>query len=211
MTQFSFPFNTGAFLDIEANSFAASVNATLAAPTPLAAINATVWFAYGLADTPSGCLDWTSSANAVGLEVTPFAYLQCAYFNTEQQDIALTSIFEPTRQFFDRTPSCQQQFGVTPPDSETLMTEFKFTHSDIVNSTRIIFSSGTYDPTTGVCAQPSWFPFPTTDLNTSFAMITSGMPHTLDTVAETPFDPPQVVDARRIQLNTVKAWLGLST
>ncbi|KLO17492.1 peptidase S28 [Schizopora paradoxa] len=210
-TQFSFPFNTGQFLGVETNSLFASVNMTLAAPTPLAAINATLWMAYGVAAASEGCLDWSSSANSVGLETIPFAYIQCAYFNTEQMDISNRTIFEPTRTLFDRTQACQQQFNVTPPDSDTLMKQFKFTHDDIVNSTRIVFSSGTYDPTTGVCAQPSWFPFPVTDLNRSFAQITSGLPHTLETVAESPNDPPQAIDARRIQLNTIKAWLGFST
>lgn len=46
--------------------------------------------------------------------------------------------------------SCQEQFGLTPPTEQQLRERYHFTHAEIQNSTRIIFSEGQFDPTTAV-------------------------------------------------------------
>lgn len=205
MSQLNDLFDTQSFLGIQNNSLLATINLSLSAASPLAAINHNLFSAYGLG-SPNGCLDWTSEAVTVDLEDVPFACLQCAYFTLEEDEILPGTIFEPTRDLIDRTQSCQQRFGITPPDFVDLSARFHFTFEEVVNSQRIIFSSGTYDPTTGACAQPDWFKRFNPDRNASFAQITSGLPHTLELLMETRVDPPQVIVVRLASRATLSVW-----
>ncbi|KAE9405741.1 hypothetical protein BT96DRAFT_915947 [Gymnopus androsaceus JB14] len=194
-----------------AHSLDLIVNATLAQSDPIQVLNATQWLTYG----PLGftCLDYLNSTSKNGLNAAvpliqnvPFSYITCTYAPIESSDISKDTIFLP----FDSDKAgfyafCNETWGVQPPTGEELMAEYHFTPEDINNSERIIFSVGQYDPVTGIAPVIP----PSGNRNASKTLYVSNMAHREDLFAPSDGDSPTVVQARNIELETIKEWIGL--
>ncbi|KAE9405742.1 hypothetical protein BT96DRAFT_915948 [Gymnopus androsaceus JB14] len=187
------------------------VNATLAQSDPIQVLNATQWLTYG----PLGftCLDYLNDTSKNGIraavpliQYVPFSYIICTYVVIESSDIGNDTIFLP----FDSNKAgfyafCNETWGVQPPTGEELMAEYHFTPEDINNSERIIFSVGQYDPVTGIAPVIP----PSGNRNASKTLYVSNMAHREDLFAPSDGDSPTVVQARNIELETIKEWIGL--
>ncbi|KAJ7475971.1 serine carboxypeptidase S28-domain-containing protein [Mycena latifolia] len=201
-------------------------NRTLAAPSPLAAVNGTInTFCHSLIAT-DGCFDWTQRCgNSIGAQVIPFEYLSvrrsvkldattmqklthCNYFNFDIGDVAPGSVFAATAPY-DSTPFCQQTFNITPPTRTELFAKYHFDEATIRNTTRIIYSQGGADPVRGIAPDESWFQLAPTDPNAPRYVYADYATHTQDLVCSLipGNDDPSLLRVRDQEKNIIKGWL----
>ncbi|KAJ7166404.1 serine carboxypeptidase S28-domain-containing protein [Mycena crocata] len=157
-------------------------NRTLAAPSPLAAVNETInTFCHSQIAT-SGCFEWPQQCDdSTGTELAPFAYIKCSYLNFDPGDVAPGTIFAATAPF-DSTPTCQQMFNITPPTRTELFAKYHFDEATIRNTTRMIHSQGGADPVQGIAPDESWFQLAPTDPDTPRYVYADFAAHTQDLI-----------------------------
>ncbi|KAK5206523.1 hypothetical protein LTR41_007961 [Exophiala xenobiotica] len=138
-------------------------------------------------------------------------YLTCKYFPMEAlPDVPNGTIFYPIDASAKAVAGCDAQYNLSTPSPEQLRTRYKYTPEDLQNSTRIIWSLGQYDPTSAVSPNQPGINAPTmtADRNVSRILYTSDMAHREDLFAPDPSDRDTVIQARAIELETIKGWLG---
>ena len=85
------------FSNVSGSSFDTVINDTLAAATPLAAVNETLWHAHGN-DAKNGCLDFRQSqSTSFGIQVQPFTWAQCNWQQEVHGSLFLPSCAKPAR------------------------------------------------------------------------------------------------------------------
>ncbi|KAJ7435209.1 serine carboxypeptidase S28-domain-containing protein [Mycena galericulata] len=203
-TQYAAPvFNiTGFPWDVVANR-------TLVAPSPLAAVNATVNTLCGSLIATSGCFDWTQQCgNAIGDQLVPFDYLKCRYLNFDPGDVAPGTIFAATAPY-DSKPYCQQTFNITPPTRSELFATYHFDEATIRNTSRVIYSQGGVDPVRGIAPDESWFQVAPTDPNAPRYVYADYATHTQDLASSLipGNDDPSLLRVRDQEKNIIKGWL----
>jgi hypothetical protein len=107
-------------------------------------------------------------------------------------------------------PYCDTDYNITTPSVSDLRNKYKYTAEDLRKSTRIIWSLGQYDPTSGLSPNQPGInaPVMSTDRNVSRILFTSDMAHREDLFAPDPSDRDSVIGARNIELESIKGWLG---
>jgi hypothetical protein len=90
-------------------------------------------------------------------------------------------------------------YNISTPTAAQLRTKYKFTPEDLTKSTRIIWSLGQFDPTSGVSpTQPGInAPVMSADRNVSRILYTTNMAHREDLFAPDPSDKPTVIQVSR--------------
>ncbi|KAF9061176.1 peptidase S28 [Rhodocollybia butyracea] len=187
------------------------VNAVVAQSDPIQVLNVTQWVWYG----PYGfdCLDFVDSTSKNGIyssvplmQFIPFSYILCTYLPIDGSSISNDTIFLPSDSYKEGSISfCNETWGLQPPTGEVLKAKYHFTPEEINNSERILFSVGQYDPATSIApAIP-----PSGNRNASRTLYVSDMAHREDLFAPSNFDSLAVVQARKIELETIKGWIGL--
>ncbi|KAJ7849585.1 peptidase S28 [Mycena leptocephala] len=188
-------------------------NRTLAAPSPLAAVNETInTFCHSQIAT-NGCFDWTLACDdSTGTEVVPFQYLKCRYLNFDPGDVAPGSVFAATAPY-DSTPFCQKTFNVTPPTKTELFAKYHFDEVTIRKTTRVIYSQGGADPVRGIAPDQSWFELAPTDPNAPRYLYADYAAHTQDLISSVipGNDDLSLVRVREQTKNIIKGWLKASS
>lgn len=168
---------------------------TLGAGSPIAALNETLWHAYGLV-AQDGCLNYTASiAGVIGLQEFPFLWVRCKWIPLNLE-IGPTSIFAQglASSAVDPSAVCKQVFNTSQTTGAEVRSRFRLAREDLANSTRILFSEGEYDPTTAVAVPQTWLgDVVGTDVQKSVVVMINGIGHGQD-VRPTEFDPPSVVE-----------------
>ncbi|RDX41422.1 peptidase S28 [Lentinus brumalis] len=181
------------FYNVSGPTLDTVIHDTLAASSPVAALNETLWHAYGMV-AQNGCLDYTVSiADSIGLETVNPA-----------------SIFGQglTSGTINASRNCAQVFNTSQTTGAEVRSRFKLSREDIANSTRILFSEGEYDPVTAVAVPQTWLGDGVgIDMQKSVVVMINGIGHGQD-VRPTELDPPSVVEARNVELNIIKGWLN---
>ncbi|KIV87629.1 hypothetical protein PV11_03161 [Exophiala sideris] len=191
------------------------VNITQTQIDPIQILNETLWMWF----EPLGyypCIDYKTN-NALWPSVAliqqgVFQLVTCKYFpESSISDWPNGTIFGPAANpgaIYES--SCDALLNVSTPTMAELQTKYKFTPEDLQNSTRIIWSLGQYDPTSGVSPNQPGInaPIMTTDRNVSRILYTSNMAHREDLFAPDPSDRDTVIQARAIELESIKGWLG---
>ncbi|KAL6701539.1 serine carboxypeptidase S28 domain-containing protein [Trichoderma pleuroticola] len=194
----------------DANPFGATpeklVNISLSAKSPIDIVNATLT----LRNPPNlvPCISWDSDESSeASLQKAPFNYLLCKYFPLSSNEILEGNIYPPTSVQTESDPmTCETLYKIVPPTQAEVEAKWHISRADLIQAPRIIFAYAENDPTTGVGIHP--FP-PSPDRNASRWMITSQAAHGEESIASFSGDKPSVVHARRVQLETIKEWLGL--
>ncbi|EJF58988.1 hypothetical protein DICSQDRAFT_128566 [Dichomitus squalens LYAD-421 SS1] len=190
------------FFNVSGNSLDVVVNDTLAAPTPLAGINQTLWHAHGL-DAVNGCLNYTDAQNSgFGVQEIPFMWAQCNWFPLNLA-IANDSIFNIGSPGLGMSSSpsatCETLFNLTQVNGADVLTRYNVTREDIGNSTHIIFSENEYDPTTSVAVPPDWLgDNVSTDIDKSVVLFVAGTGHGQDLARPNATDPSSLTAVRSI-------------
>ncbi|KZV94778.1 hypothetical protein EXIGLDRAFT_834749 [Exidia glandulosa HHB12029] len=184
-----------------------AINRTIAASSPLAALNETTAILCASQLATQGCWKWeTQCTDGIGVQFTPWDYIRCNHQNFGM-DVTPGTIFAPTLRPFDSTPHCRDTFNVTPPTRDELIAKYHFSEKDIRKTTRVIYSEAGWDPVRGFSVAPEWFPI-TPDTNAPRYMFIDGASHTQDTIRTMPGDSPALVNARLVQRNVVRTWLA---
>ncbi|KAL6876814.1 serine carboxypeptidase S28 domain-containing protein [Trichoderma novae-zelandiae] len=182
------------------------VNITLSAKNPIEILNATLTLRNPPTLVP--CISWDSDQSSeASLQKAPFNYLLCNYFPLSSNEILKGNIYPATSVQTESDPmTCETLYKLVPPTQAEVEAKWHISRADLIQAPRIIFAYAENDPTTGVGIDP--FP-PSPDRNASRWMITSLAAHGEESIASFPGDKPSVVHARRVQLETIKEWLGL--
>ncbi|KAL7893940.1 serine carboxypeptidase S28 domain-containing protein [Trichoderma sp. SZMC 28014] len=194
----------------DANPYGATpekmVNISLSAKKPIDIVNATLT----LRNPPNlvPCISWESDdSTEATLQKAPFNYLLCKYFPLSTNEILKGNIYPPTAVQTESDPmTCETLYKIVPPTQAEVEAKWHISRADLIQAPRIIFAYAENDPTTSVGIDP--FP-PSPDRNASRWMITSLAAHGEESIASFSGDKPSVVHARRVQLETIKEWLGL--
>ncbi|OTA06115.1 hypothetical protein A9Z42_0068560 [Trichoderma parareesei] len=194
----------------DANPYGATpqklVNITLSAKEPIDIVNATLTLRNPPDLVP--CIAWDTDQSAeASLQKAPFNYLTCNYFPLSVNEIAEDNILPPTSVQTETDPmTCETLYGLVPPTQAEVEAKWHISRADLIQAPRIIFAYAENDPTSGVGIHP--FP-PSPDRNASRRMMTSLAAHGEESIASFAGNRPSVVHARRVQLETIKEWLGL--
>ena len=189
------------FFNVSGSSLDTVINDTLAAPTPLAGINQTLWHAHGL-DTlaaSSSCLDFASvQSSSFGVQETPFMWALCNWIPLNLA-IANDSIFYIGSPGLGMTTSptatCESLFNLTQVSGAEVRAKYKVSPEDIGNSTRIIFSENEYDPTTSVAVPPDWLgDNVSVDPDKSIVLFIAGTGHGQDLALPEATDPESLTN-----------------
>ncbi|KAK6977173.1 peptidase S28 [Favolaschia claudopus] len=189
----------GPLFNLTGFPFDAIASRTLAASSPLAAVNETFNALCYSSIASNGCFDWTNQcSDSVGAQLVPLNYLRCSYMNYDYGDVAPGSMFAPTAPY-DSTQYCQATFGITPPTKEELFAKYHFDEATIRQTTRVIYSQG---------PDQSWFPIASTDPNASRYLYCDYAAHTQDLIMTfTGNDDPSLLRMRDQEKNIIKGWL----
>ncbi len=107
------------------------------------------------------------------------------------------------------TEACDATYNLSTPSAEQLRTKYHYTHADLRNSTRIIWSLGQYDPTSGVSPNQLGINAPnlSADRNVSRVLYTSDMAHREDLFSPDPSDRETVIQVSGFVLFDCRAEL----
>ncbi|KAJ7652344.1 hypothetical protein DFH06DRAFT_1134335 [Mycena polygramma] len=131
-------------------------NRTLAAASPLAAVNETINAMCFSQIATNGCFDWTQQcSDAAGTQTIPFDYLK---------------------------PYCEKTFNVTPPTKRELFDKYHFDEATIRKFPRVIYSQGGADPVRGIAPDEKWFEIAPTDPNAPRYLFADYATHTQDII-----------------------------
>lgn len=114
----------------------------------------------------------------------------------------------------DNTPLqvdiCASTYNVSAQPIAELRSQYKFTHVDLQNSTRILWVGGEYDGTTAYMAREPGFNLPhlSPDVNVARFLGVPGGAHCEDHQMEREDDKPEVKRARRKMVETIRGWLA---
>ncbi|KAK6993030.1 peptidase S28 [Favolaschia claudopus] len=199
----------GQLFNLTGFPFDAIASRTLAASSPLAAVNETFNALCYSSIASNGCFDWTSQcSDSVGAELVPLNYLRCSYMNYDYGDGAPGSMFAPTAPY-DSTEYCQKTFGITPPTKEALFAKYHFDEATIRRTTRVIYSQGGSDPVRGMGPEQSWFPVASTDPNAPRYVYCDYAAHTQDLILSFPGnDDSSLLRMRDQEKNIIRGWLS---
>ncbi|KAK7906123.1 hypothetical protein LTR67_000849 [Exophiala xenobiotica] len=183
---------------------------------PMQIINEALWLWFGPSSGLNlSCIDYRDEnallASVPMIQQSIFMYLTCKYFPMEAlPDVPNGTIFYPIDAAAKAVAGCDAQYNLSTPSPQQLRTRYKYTPEDLQNSTRIIWSLGQYDPTSAVSPNQPGINAPTmtADRNVSRILYTSNMAHREDLFAPDPSDRDTVIQARAIELETIKGWLG---
>ena len=208
------------------------INITLAQNDPIQILNETLsmWFGSSIS-----CINFNGN-NALNIllpliETTPFHYLNCKCCTFARLTVATkTDVVPPGKYFplyalgdvpngtiFSATNTagtlgntCDQTYNISTPTQAQLQKKYKYTPEDLRNSTRIIWSLAQYDPTSSVSPNQPGINAPamSADRNVSRILYTSNMGHREDLWAPDPTDRDSVIRTRKIELESIKGWLG---
>ncbi|KAJ7642391.1 hypothetical protein DFH06DRAFT_608409 [Mycena polygramma] len=157
-------------------------NRTLAAASPLAAVNETINAMCFSQIATNGCFDWTQQcSDAAGTQTIPFDYLKCRYLNFDQGDVAPGSVFAATAPY-DSKPYCEKTFNVTPPTKRELFDKYHFDEATIRKFPRVIYSQGGANPVRGIAPDEKWFEIAPTDPNAPRYLFADYATHTQDII-----------------------------
>ncbi|KAE8446449.1 hypothetical protein EG329_011912 [Mollisiaceae sp. DMI_Dod_QoI] len=193
------------------------IDIALTEKDPIQILNQTLWLWYGPPPALKvPCIDWASSSfgiDSVPLIQSPiFLYLTCKYFPMlAAGDMPNGTIFPFADGGSSATEACDATYNLSTPSAEQLRTKYHYTHADLRNSTRIIWSLGQYDPTSGVSPNQLGINAPnlSADRNVSRVLYTSDMAHREDLFSPDPSDRETVIQTRQIELESIKGWLGI--
>ncbi|TBU40389.1 serine carboxypeptidase S28-domain-containing protein [Dichomitus squalens] len=214
LTQFS--FMPSYFHNVSGPVLPVVINDTLSAPSPLAALNQTLWHAYGgdAVAVPSGkpCLDHTIALpSSINIAAVPFSWVRCNWvpLNNALDPRGIWQIGAPLPpSASDPSAGCKALWNVTTPPGAAIKAKYRIADADLRASTRIIFSVGELDPTTSV-AQNGLGDAVGTDSDSAARVFVAGGGHGQDLEQYDPgADWQSVVDARNIELNIIKGWLN---
>ncbi|KAJ7693146.1 serine carboxypeptidase S28-domain-containing protein [Mycena rosella] len=184
-------------------------NRTLAASSPLAAVNETINTYCHVEIAKNGCFDWTTlCAESIGAQAFPWAYLRCSYLNFDTGDAAPGTIFAATNPYESKA-YCQQTFNLTPPTRTELFAKYHFDEATIRNTTRVSYSQGGVDPVRGLAPDQSWFEVAPTDPNAPRYVYADYATHTQDLLSSLipGNDDPSLLRVRDQEKNIIKGWL----
>ena len=107
--------------------------------------------------------------------------------------------------------TCDARYNISTPSGNQLRKQYHFTPADLRNSTRIIWSLGQYDPTSGVSPNAPGINAPSlsVDRNVSRILYTTNMAHGEDLFSPLPDDRETVVQVRRMRLQAVVTIFSL--
>ncbi|OAP64033.1 hypothetical protein AYL99_00005 [Fonsecaea erecta] len=194
------------------------INITLTQDDPIQIINETLWIWFGPSpgtnlDLP--CLDYRNTnslyASVPLIQQEVFLYCACKYVPVYGVgDVPSGTIFVQSSGGANETSICDQSYNISTPSASKLMEQYKYSPQHLLNSTRIIWSLAQYDPTSGVSPNQPGINAPamSVDRNVSRILYTSNMAHREDLFAPDPSDKDTVVQTRKIELESIKAWLG---
>ncbi|KAL6887422.1 serine carboxypeptidase S28 domain-containing protein [Trichoderma longibrachiatum] len=198
------------FSSPDANPYGATpqklVNITLSAKRPIDIVNATLTLRNPPELVP--CIAWDTNQSAEAtLQKAPFNHLTCNYFPLSVNEIPEGNILPPTSVQTETDPmTCETLYKLIPPTQAEVEAKWHISRADLIQAPRIIFAYAENDPTSGVGIHP--FP-PSPYRNASRWVMTSLAAHGEESIASFEGDKPSVVHARRVQLETIKEWLGL--
>ncbi|KAK5236605.1 hypothetical protein LTR47_002556 [Exophiala xenobiotica] len=187
----------------------ATINATLAANTSLAAVGAAVSI-YNAVEGQK-CLNFDPGYANGG----PFMWLRCTQIPYPQSWSAAGSIWgliapivDPTRnQTRLLDPYCQAAFGINSTGGgDGLQRQLGLDQDTLAATQRLLVTEGLLDPTTGL-GPSSWYPG--TSRNHSRIIYVGESAHTEVMNPPSPKDSDALVEARIFVLNSIKQWLGL--
>ena len=103
---------------------------------------------------------------------------------------------------------CEETLNVTAIPADELRQRYKFTHEDLLNSTRILWVGGELDPTSAYMAREPGVNLPplNQDVNVSRFLSVPRGAHCEDHQFPRDDDKPEVKRARRIMVETIRAW-----
>lgn len=180
----------------EGTPLGTAINRTLAASSPLQALNETTSIICAAQTAAKGCWDWTTQcSDGIGVDWPPFDYIRCTHMNFGM-DAAPGTIFAPMKKPFDSRPHCRKMYGITPPTGDQLMSKYHFRKEDIQKTTRVIYSEAGFDPVRGFSVLPDWFAV-TPDMNAPRFMYTAYASHTQDLVITLPNDTVDLINVSR--------------
>ncbi|RFU26834.1 hypothetical protein B7463_g9505, partial [Scytalidium lignicola] len=173
------------------------------------------------APTPKKCWDWSGNAFSTTTAMTPYLALACSYYPINLGNyIGNDTIFPPSGATPWNAPSNMgacPSFGISIdkiPTYEELSKKYHFTREDIESSERILFPKGEYDPVSGGCGPD---PFNTVGTEGYMnPMASRVMPVAEGAHGEDSFSPfegakQSVMHAQQLELESIKAWLGMAT
>lgn len=111
----------------------------------------------------------------------------------------------PARSVSSPTAICKLTYNVTSLTKEEMETRYHFSPAEIANSTRIIWSKGEYDPTSGV--EPLAIPL-SDDPMRSRTLEAVDVAHREDLFRSHPMDRDGVKMLRKKELEIIKGWLN---
>jgi len=146
---------------------------------------------------PVPCFNYKQINYVPFIQMTPWLYLTCTEIVIP---FAGTGIFGmPMPYSFKATvETCESRFN-SIPDPAWTMEEFGLDNLK-ESASNIIFSNGQYDPTHSMSIQANVS-------DTVTLLYIENAAHGLDLYAETDNDPQSVIDARAIELQTIKKWI----
>lgn len=174
---------------------------------PIKLINRTQWMAYSARDQSCIPIDGSYSTIFTPLiETTYFRYITCTYLPLYGAAyIPKGTIWPPAPTAGDRVSEiCRQAYGKPPLSVEEIESRYHFSPAEIENSTRIIWSKGQYDPTSGT--EPAELPL-SADRKKSRTLYAMDTAHREDLFRSNEKDREGVRLLRKQELEIIKGWL----
>jgi hypothetical protein len=202
-----FSYGVKVFPNLEPNSLPRLINRTLELDEPLEILNASI-VSYFPPDThPCIPLGGDGGASA-GISTTTFLYIGCQAYPLETWAIPQDTIFLPSPGAMPgRVQMCKETYNLDVPDGVEHMTRYNFTEEHIANATRLLFTSGEYDPVSGN-SPLSLLGRVAPDRNASRTLLVMQGAHGEEGLGSIMVTKPTVRHAQTIQLNILKEWLG---
>lgn len=130
------------------------INQTLAANTTGAVLRIPLQL-FSL-EAPEHCLVWNSSrfnVNSIGLELTQWDRVECLFVPGSTSGILPGNVFPSQSGYLNYTEFCLSM-DLSPSFAmmthEEIIKYYRLTRDDLMNTKRILFTNGGYDPTTAV-------------------------------------------------------------
>lgn len=175
------------------------VDQTLQSTGSLAALRAfTSIYARSVNQDRLDCFDWAASGSAGvggagGVQEGPYLHMVCTYFPISMDITPESTIFPAANA---SQYGCGTIFGPGKPKMLTqveLAQNYNYSLKKISGLTNFIGLWGQYDPLTGLF--PHDFPL-TSNRRAARKIFVSGMAHTGDMIAQSPLDPPALVQVK---------------
>lgn len=115
------------------------------------------------------------------------------------------TIFPATDDALSEISFCDAQYNLSTPSAEELRTKYRYSPTDLRNSTRIIWSLAQFDPTSGMSPNQPGINAPVMNANRNVSRIlyTSEMAHREDLFAPDPSDKKTVIEVSQVMVQAV--------